>query len=100
MSIRRRMVETPHDEAENLQSGWGATGGGLGRSGAGRFYWHFKHRRALLEATLGRWEEETTEARISAARRISDPGRRLIRLGEEVFGEGPLDLGQTWKGSP
>ncbi len=57
----------------------------------GSFYWHFKDRRALLEATLGRWEEETTEARISAARRISDPGERLIRLGEEVFGEGPPD---------
>ena len=57
----------------------------------GSFYWHFKDRRALLEATLERWEEESTEARISASRRISDPRERLIRLGEEVFGDAPLD---------
>src|SRR5215204_7460915 len=57
----------------------------------GSFYWHFKHRRALLEATLERWEEESTEERISASRRISDPRERLIRLGEEVFGDAPLD---------
>ena len=57
----------------------------------GSFYWHFKDRRALLEATLEGWEEESTEARISASRRISDPRERLIRLGEEVFGEAPLD---------
>ena len=57
----------------------------------GSFYWHFKDRRALLEATLGRWEKESTEARISAGRRISDPRERLIRLGEEVFGDAPLD---------
>src|SRR5215217_5141721 len=57
----------------------------------GSFYWHFKDRRALLEATLEGWEEESTEARISASRRISDRRERLIRLGEEVFGDAPLD---------
>jgi AcrR family transcriptional regulator len=57
----------------------------------GSFYWHFKHRRALLEATLERWEKESTVERISASRRISDPRERLIRLGEEVFGDAPLD---------
>jgi AcrR family transcriptional regulator len=57
----------------------------------GSFYWHFKDRRALLEATLRRWEKESTEARISASRRISDPRERLIRLGEEVFGDVSLD---------
>jgi AcrR family transcriptional regulator len=55
----------------------------------GSFYWHFKDRRALLETTLERWEEESTVARISASRRISDPRKRLIRLGEEVFGDAP-----------
>src|SRR5829696_6845194 len=58
----------------------------------GSFYWHFKDRRALLEATLERWEEESTEARIAASRRISDPRERLIRLGEEIFGDAPLTL--------
>ena len=57
----------------------------------GSFYWHFKDRRALLDATLERWEKESTEERISASRRISDPRERLVRLGEEVFGDSPLD---------
>src|SRR5829696_5322648 len=57
----------------------------------GSFYWHFKDRKALLKATLERWEKESTEARISASRRISDPNERLVRLGEEVFGEAPLE---------
>jgi AcrR family transcriptional regulator len=63
----------------------------------GSFYWHFKDRRALLEATLERWEEESTEARISAGRRISDPRERLIRLGEEVFGDAPLEGDESGK---
>src|SRR5215203_785743 len=57
----------------------------------GSFYWHFEDRKALLEATLGRWEKEFTEARIAAARQGADPRVRLIRLGEEVFGEIPTD---------
>lgn len=64
----------------------------------GSFYWHFKDRRALLEATLERWEKESTEARISASRRISDPKERLIRLGEEVLGDAPLDGGASGQG--
>jgi AcrR family transcriptional regulator len=63
----------------------------------GSFYWHFKDRRALLEATLEVWEEESTEARISASRRISDPRERLIWLGEEVFGEMPRDGDESGK---
>lgn len=57
----------------------------------GSFYWHFKDRKALIEAMLERWEQESTEARITASRRISDPRERLIRLGEEVFGDVPRD---------
>src|SRR5215203_218266 len=57
----------------------------------GSFYWHFRDRRALLDATLERWQEESTEERISAIRRLADPKERLIRLGEEVFGDAPLD---------
>ena len=57
----------------------------------GSFYWHFKDRRALLEAALGRWERESTEAVISATRSISDPLERFVRLAEEAFGEVPRD---------
>jgi AcrR family transcriptional regulator len=57
----------------------------------GSFYWHFKDRKALLEAALERWEEESTEAVISATRRISDPRERLVKLGEEAFGDVPQD---------
>jgi AcrR family transcriptional regulator len=57
----------------------------------GSFYWHFEDRKALLEATLERWERESTEAVISATRSISDPLERLVRLGEEAFGEVPRD---------
>lgn len=51
----------------------------------GSFYWHFKARRALLEATLGRWEKESTDAVIATTRRVADPRERLVRLGEEPF---------------
>src|SRR5215216_2342992 len=57
----------------------------------GSFYWHFRDRRALLDATLERWQEESTEERISAIRLLADPKERLIRLGEEGFGDAPLD---------
>ena len=57
----------------------------------GSFYWHFKDRRALVEATLGRWERESTEAVISTTRSISDPLERFVRLAEEAFGEAPRD---------
>lgn len=51
----------------------------------GSFYWHFKNRDALLEATLKRWEEEATEAVISAADLVADPRKRLVGLAEEAF---------------
>ncbi|HZB10962.1 MAG TPA: TetR/AcrR family transcriptional regulator [Rubrobacter sp.] len=57
----------------------------------GSFYWHFKDRRSLVEAVLERWEEESTEATISATGLIPDPGERLVRLAEESFGEVPQD---------
>jgi AcrR family transcriptional regulator len=57
----------------------------------GSFYWHFKDRRALLEATLERWERESTEAVISATRSITDPLERFVRLAEEAFNEAPRD---------
>jgi len=57
----------------------------------GSFYWHFEDRKALLEATLERWERESTEAVIAAIRQVADPRERLVRLGEEAFGEVPGD---------
>lgn len=51
----------------------------------GSFYWHFKDRRALIEAALERWEEEATEAAISATEKVADPRERLLRLAEEAF---------------
>jgi len=57
----------------------------------GSFYWHFEDRRALLEATLERWERESTEAVIAGTRSISDPLERLVRLAEEAFDEAPPD---------
>jgi AcrR family transcriptional regulator len=57
----------------------------------GSFYWHFKDRRALVEATLGRWERESTETVISTTRSLSDPLERFVRLAEEAFDEAPWD---------
>lgn len=64
----------------------------------GSFYWHFQDRKALLEATLERWEKESTEARITASRRISDPRERLIRLGEQVFRDDSSDEDPSGQG--
>jgi AcrR family transcriptional regulator len=47
----------------------------------GSFYWHFENRDALLEAAIGRWEQETTTdvvAEITAAR--DAPARQFRRL--------------------
>lgn len=57
----------------------------------GSFYWHFRDRRALVEAALERWERESTEAVISATRSIADPLERFVRLAEEAFDEAPRD---------
>lgn len=46
----------------------------------GSFYWHFANRRALVEATLSRWEEWHTEAVIAAMEQIDRPERRLDEL--------------------
>ena len=59
----------------------------------GSFYWHFANRGALLEAVLGRWEEEATGSAIAATRLIADPRERLVRLAEEAFGESTVGEG-------
>lgn len=61
----------------------------------GSFYWHFENRGALIGAVLGRWEEECTEAVITAAERISDPRERLVRVFDEATSDEPLGGGHT-----
>ena len=61
----------------------------------GSFYWHFENRDALLGAVLGRWQQEATEATISATRSIADPRKRLVRLAEEAFGDAPRGGGSS-----
>jgi AcrR family transcriptional regulator len=46
----------------------------------GSFYWHFKNRRALLEAAMQLWERERTEAVIDAMEAEPNPRQRLRRL--------------------
>ena len=61
----------------------------------GSFYWHFKDRRVLIEAALERWEEESTNAAISATRSVADPRERLVRLAEEAFDDEPRSQDAT-----
>ena len=52
----------------------------------GSFYWHFENRDALLEAAVGRWEQETTTdvvAEITAAR--DAPASQFRRLVASVI---------------
>ncbi|MBM7790452.1 TetR/AcrR family transcriptional regulator [Tenggerimyces flavus] len=51
----------------------------------GSAYWHFPNREALLRATLERWEQEHTEAVITAVEAESDPERRLRALFHAVL---------------
>lgn len=46
----------------------------------GSFYWHFKDRTALLEATLEHWETQATEAVIREVDREPDPERLAALL--------------------
>lgn len=46
----------------------------------GSFYWHFRNRRALLDAALRCWEQEQTEAVIEAMEAEPDHVHRLRRL--------------------
>jgi AcrR family transcriptional regulator len=58
---------------------------GLGVT-TGSFYWHFKNRRALLEALLDYWEYEMTDAAIIAARQHQgSPSDRILYLMETVL---------------
>lgn len=61
----------------------------------GSFYWHFENRKALLEATVKRWEDEETEAVISATGEITDPRERLVRVFDEATSDEVLGGGHV-----
>jgi AcrR family transcriptional regulator len=56
---------------EPLAAGLGAT--------KGSFYWHFRDRRELIEATLETWERTATDDFIAALGEVADPVERLHR---------------------
>lgn len=47
----------------------------------GSFYWHFRNRRALIDAAMELWEKQETDDIIALADSISDPRKRI----QEVF---------------
>jgi AcrR family transcriptional regulator len=51
----------------------------------GSFYWHFKDRAALINATLARWEQRSTDDVIAAIGVEPDPAERLHRLFTHVI---------------
>ncbi len=50
----------------------------------GSFYWHFASRDDLLAAVLERWEDEHSEAVLTAAGQIADPRERLREILERA----------------
>ena len=53
----------------------------------GSFYWHFRTREALLQATLERWEQYGEREIISQIELIADPRERLPELFRRVAHE-------------
>ena len=53
----------------------------------GSFYWHYKNRQALLEATLALWERLDTENVIERVTKETCPRKRLIALFENVVAD-------------
>ncbi|MCR9195260.1 MAG: TetR/AcrR family transcriptional regulator [Hyphomonas sp.] len=65
----------------------------------GSFYWHFKDRRALLQAVLDRWDQSKTEGAITANEDAGgDPSDRLLRLLHTCASDdGKLEIGiRAW----
>ncbi|MDZ7809259.1 MAG: TetR/AcrR family transcriptional regulator [Arhodomonas sp.] len=52
----------------------------------GSFYWHFRNRKALLEAALALWERRETDEVLARAAEETDPRKRLARLFREADG--------------
>ena len=65
----------------------------------GSFYWHFRGRRALLQAVLDRWDESKTEGAIAANEGAGgEPSDRLLRLLHTCASDdGKLEIGiRAW----
>ncbi|MFI0408154.1 TetR/AcrR family transcriptional regulator [Actinomadura sp. 3N508] len=61
----------------------------------GSFYWHFRNRRALLEAALALWERDT-EAVIAELDEIADPAERMRTLLESALSD-PIDAAISFR---
>ncbi len=61
----------------------------------GSFYWHFDSRDALIEAVLGRWEQQRTDAVIELLEKQPDPARRLGLLLAGGFARDLIDLAEV-----
>nr|WP_238356610.1 TetR/AcrR family transcriptional regulator [Kribbella italica] len=61
----------------------------------GSFYWHFRDRRALIEAALARWEQET-EVTIAKLDEVADPVARMRTLLEEAMAD-PADAAVSFR---
>lgn len=59
----------------------------------GSFYWHFRHRAALVDAALERWEQEHTHDVIERLEELAEPLERLSALFAHTHAEGgdPLE---------
>jgi AcrR family transcriptional regulator len=55
----------------------------------GSFYWHFKDRRALIDAMVARWERLHVDGPVEAVERIDDPRERLLALLGKASGKPP-----------
>ncbi|WP_165974564.1 TetR/AcrR family transcriptional regulator [Nonomuraea deserti] len=61
----------------------------------GSFYWHFRNRRALVEAALALWEQDTEKV-IAALNEIADPARRMCALLENAMAD-PVDAAISFR---
>jgi AcrR family transcriptional regulator len=61
----------------------------------GSFYWHFRNRRALVEAALARWEQQT-EMVIERLDQIGDPEVRMRTLLEGAMAD-PADAAISFR---
>lgn len=61
----------------------------------GSFYWHFRNRRALVDAALELWEQDT-ERTIAALNGVGDPALRMRTLLENAMAD-PVDAAISFR---
>jgi AcrR family transcriptional regulator len=110
VSIRWRMVwvaTMPNDDPTNLdRDRWAAAGlDALERAGLaavaveplarelavtkGSFYWHFRNRAELVQATVERWERIHVDGPLDRLAEVDDPRERLLSLLAAASGKPP-----------